>query len=313
VAAHPTVSLIIATDELQTLSHVLPYFRAQTIIDEIELVLVAPAGTSTPDSALFDGFAEVRIVEVGSVTPLARARAAGVRAASAPLVLIGETHALPAPDLVETLVAAQAEGWAAVVPGFRNGNPDGAVSWSNLILTYGRLVSAAKRRELDAVPAYNGCFRRELLVDYGPALDDMLDAGSGLSGDLRARGHRFASIGDAVLEHVNVSAPSAWLPERFVCGRAFAYVRMQRWPTWRRVAYVAAAPLLPVPFLRTAFGVWRRMRRETPPLTLPALVVGAMAWCAGEACGYARGLGGAAERVTEYELHRFHYVRGAHR
>jgi hypothetical protein len=313
VAAHPTVSVIIATDELSTLSHVLPRFRAQTIANDIELVVVAPPGKIPPGSPLLHGFADVRIVEVDSVTPLARARAAGVRAASAPLVLIGETHALPAPNLVETLVAAQAEGWAAVVPGFRNGNPDGAVSWSNLILTYGRLVSAARRRELDAVPAYNGCFRRQLLLDYGPALDDMLDAGSGLSGDLRARGHRFASIGDAVLEHVNISAPSAWLPERFVCGRAFANVRMQRWPTWRRVAYVALAPLLPMPFLRTAFGIWRRLRREAPPLTLPALVVGAMAWCAGEACGYARGLGGAAERVTEYELHRFDYIRRAQR
>jgi hypothetical protein len=314
VAVDPTISVVLATDELQTLSCVLPYFRAQTVVGEIELVLVAPTTASiTPDSALLDGFGDVRIVAIDSVTPLGRARAAGVRAASAPLVLIGETHALPAPDLVEKLVAAHAEGWAVVVPGFRNANPDGAVSWSNLILTYGRLVSAEERRELNAVPTYNGCFRRDLLLDYGPALDGMLDAGSGLSGELRASGHRFASIGDAVLEHVNVSAPSAWLPERFVCGRAFANARMQRWSRWRRVAYVAAAPLLPAAFLRTAFRTWRRLRRETPLLTLPAVVGGALAWGAGEACGYASGIGGAAERVTEYELHRFDYIRGASR
>jgi hypothetical protein len=314
VAAHPTVSVVLATDELQTLSHVLPYYRAQTVADELELVIVAPSTASISlDSALLEGFVDVRIVEVDSVTPLAQARAAGVRATTAPLVLIGETHALPAPDLVEKLVAAQAEGWAVVVPGFRNANPDGAVSWSNLILTYGRLVSTAKRRELDAVPSYNGCFRRELLLDYGPALDGMLDAGSGLSGELRARGHRFASIGDAVLEHVNVSATSAWVPERFVCGRAFADARMRRWTTWRRVAYVAAAPLLPVPFLRTAFRTWRRLRRETPLLTLPAVFAGSVVWTAGEVCGYARGIGGAAERVTEYELHRLRYIRGASR
>lgn len=98
-----------------------------------------------------------------------------------------------------------------------------------------------------------------------------------------------------------------------MCGRAFAYARTRRWPTWRRIVYVAAAPLLPVPFLRTAFRTWRRLRRETPLLTLPALVVGSVAWAAGEVCGYARGIGGAAERVTEYELHRFDYIRGASR
>jgi len=313
VASPPTISVILATDELQTLSDVLPYYRAQTIAGEIELVLPAPKGTIAEESPLFEGFADVRIVDVDSVTPLARARAAGVRAASAPLVLIGETHAFPAPDLVEKLVAAQAEGWAVVVPGFRNGNPDGAVSCSNLILTYGRLVSSTKRRELEAVPSYNGCFRRGLLLDYGPALDDMLDAGSGLSGELRARGHRFASVGDAVLEHINVSASSAWLPERFVCGRAYAYARARRWPARRRALYVAAAPLLPIPFLRTAFRTWRRLRRQSPLLTAPALIVGSIAWAAGEVCGYARGIGGAAERVTEYELHRLEYIRGASR
>jgi hypothetical protein len=312
VAAQPTVSVVLATDELETLSHVLPRYRAQTIASGLELVLVVPESASIQlDSNLLEVFGDVRIERVDSITQLGPARAAGVRAASAPFVLIGETHALPAPDLLEKLVAAHQEGWAVVVPGFRNANPDGAVSWSNLILTYGRLVSTSRRRELDAVPAYNGCFRRELLLDYGPALGDMLDPGSGLSGELRAAGHRFASVGDAVLEHVNVSAFSAWLPERFVCGRAYASTRMRRWTAVRRAAYVAAAPLLPLFFLKTAFRTWRRLRRETPLLTVPAMVVGAFAWGAGEACGYASGIGGAAERVTEYELHRFEYIRGA--
>ena len=62
---------------------------------------------------------------VRSVNHLPEARAAGVRAASAPIVFIGETHSYPQPGWAEALLTAFEGPWAAVVPAIGNANPNG--------------------------------------------------------------------------------------------------------------------------------------------------------------------------------------------
>jgi hypothetical protein len=79
-ARDPRLSVILATDRYATIRNVVARLTAQTVLDEIELVIVAPPGAMVDlDAPSVHGFAAVRLVETDTVLPLAPARAAGVR------------------------------------------------------------------------------------------------------------------------------------------------------------------------------------------------------------------------------------------
>ena len=125
VAASPRLSVILVTDRYETVRRMVESLAAQTRPEEVELVFVAPANAGIPvDAAELRLFAAVQVVEVDSVQRLARARAVGVRAATAPLVYLAETHAFPQPGFVEEVILAHDLGWSAVVPAVGNANPD---------------------------------------------------------------------------------------------------------------------------------------------------------------------------------------------
>ena len=92
----------------------------------------------TIDSSQLDGFGAVRVAPVPAPLSLPRARATGVRAASAPIVFVGETHCFPEPDMCNRLLAGFTdEHCAAVVPAIVNANPKTALSWASYLTDYG--------------------------------------------------------------------------------------------------------------------------------------------------------------------------------
>jgi hypothetical protein len=311
--ACPQMSVVLVTDAYETIRAVARRLSRQTVCDELELVLVVPA--TSPES--FDepdlaGFHAVRVVRVDSLCPLARARAVGVRAASAPVVQIGETHAYPDAGWAEALIQSHSEGWSAVAPAMSNANPDGPISWANLILDYGSWLDALPGGEIESTPTYNTAYKRSLLLQLGPQLEAALSGGNDLSLALRSGGHRSCLAAAARLAHANVSRPGAWLHQRFIIGLVRASERRRGWPRARRLIYVLASPIIPGLLLaRTARTVRAlRDRHLLPPLTLPAMVIGAALMGAGEMVGYAGGGGvAAANRLDEYELHKVRYIR----
>ena len=305
----PAISMVLAADSDEALSEVLASLRSQSAAERLEVVIVAPRESPlTIGSGADWPFASLQVVAVDSIVPLREARAAGVRAATAEAVVVGETHAFPLEGWAEALIEALRGPWAAVVPLIEDANPDNAISWSNFLLTYGPWMNPPAR-EVDRAPEQNAVYRRNLLLEYGPLLPQKLDPGGGLDADLRARGLRLYLEPAARIRHVNVSSPGAWLPERFFYGRAFAALRAQRWSRARRLTYAAAFPAIVGAFLaqsvrRTAGPGWWR---GVPRLTIPALVMGVVAWAAGEALGYLSG-GRSEARGCEYEVNRRLYV-----
>src|SRR6476469_6688062 len=106
-AIRPELSVILVTDRYETIRKVISHLRQQTVRDKLEIVIVAPKGQALEfEPFAFQEFAAVRLIEADSVLPLAEPRAAGVRVASAPIVVIGETHAYPHPEWAEALIKA---------------------------------------------------------------------------------------------------------------------------------------------------------------------------------------------------------------
>ena len=306
------LSIILVTDRYRTIRPVLARLRAQAARPQLEIVLVIPEGHAfEPEPGTLEGFGGVRCVEVPAIVPLAAARVAGIHAATAPVVVIGETHSFPLAGWAEALIEAHAGPWAVVVPGFVNANPESALSWAAFIRDYGLWVEGLPAGPLGAIPAYNIAVKRDVLLALDGRLEEMISHGDVLLESLRAAGHRACFHPAAAIEHANVSRPRAWLAQRFVTGRVLGASRARRWSAARRLLYLCGSPLIPAVILRRLSAPVRQVlrSRRVPAGTLPALALGAVASAAGETVSYL--LGGGPElvrRSDEYELFKLRYT-----
>lgn len=304
----PLLSVVIWTpDDFGTVRKTVSHLHAQTAREVLELVIVAPSRRRLrPDESLLGGFARHRFVESGARS-IGRANAVGIRSATAPLVALAEDHCFPDPDWAEKLIEAHRGPWAAVGPCVRNANPGTAVSWADLLIGYGPWLAPGTAGEVDFLPGHNSSYKRDILLDYGERLGEMMDSETLLHWDLRRHGHRLYLEPAARVAHTNFSRWSSWLPAQFHNGRLFAGRRAAGMSKVRRLLYVAGAPLIPlVRLARTARRcgavLWRRWS------CLPALVVGLVADGAGQMLGYARGAGDALRRVARLESRRVDHV-----
>ena len=307
---------MLATDRYETIRPVVAHLRRQTVRDQLELVLVGPF-RSTPAAyeSELEGFAGVRIVEVDTVIPLARARAAGVRAASAPLVFIGETHSYARPECMEAFLRAHTAGWSVVVPGFANANPHGTLSWASFALDYGAWWEGLPAKEISFAPCYNVVGKRSVFLEFGDQLERVFSHGDEYLTGLRERGHSISFEPAASVAHLNGSIAAMWRL-RYIAGRVRGADRGAEWPIWRRVAYVLGSPLIPaVLFWRLREPLAALRARAGMPTGTPFVLGAILAVTAcGEMVGYAAGAGSEAERrVDEFEFHKTRFVKRSHR
>lgn len=168
---------------------------------------------------------------------------------------------------------------------------------------------AGDQRETEAVASYNAAYKRAALLELGDELESLLEPGSSLHEELRARGGRFLHEPAARIHHLNISRPRPWLVERYLGGRLFGASRSRSWPRRRALLYAAGSPLVgPLRLVRTLRAA--RSAGSLPPTFVPALVLACLVWAVGEGLGYARGAtAGNMGRMLEYEQHKFRYVR----
>lgn len=304
----PQLSVIlVATGSYAIVRKTVEHLRAQTAAAHIELVFVAasldvPAADMTP-------FACWRLVPLNPIRSIGVANAAGVAAASAPIVALAEDHCFPEPSWAANILAAHHGPWAAVGPVVKNANPASALSWADYFIGYGPWAWPSPSREADFLPGHNSSYRRDLLLAYGGQLGNMLEAETLLHWDLRAKGHRLYLDAAIVTAHTNYSRWRTWLKVQYLGGRVFGGSRLAAQSTLKRLAYAAASPLIPlVRFLRitqtvTRTNLWSQWLRS-----LPALAIGLTLDAAGQFTGYLAGPGHAMQSLAPYEFGRVHHV-----
>ncbi|MGH7696181.1 MAG: hypothetical protein ACRENH_14440 [Gemmatimonadaceae bacterium] len=303
--------MIVLTDDFATIRRVVEHLSAQSIGGDVELVVVCP---SVKDLELPAGatsaLGRVTVVEC-SLLPLGTARASAVRAATAPIIVLGETHAFPAPDWAEQLIRAHDGPWQSVAPGMLNANPESARSWSGFLMDYGRWLAKRPAGEIAEPPAYNASWKREALLRLEDRLPLMLEPGGPLDQQLVDRGAGFYHEPKAGVAHLNIAAPlSAWAAERYWGGRLFGARRSRAWPLLRRLVYFAGAALVPLlRMVRTRPAIADARRgSDLPRGTTFVIAVGCLLWALGEAMGYIAGEGRSESRMLEYELHKERYT-----
>ena len=309
----PSISVVVvAFVNYSSVRRVVRHLRAQTIRNQVELVLVSPSAEAmtTCTSEEQRGFHSVRMLYVGKIEDREVASAAGIRAAASNVVALCEDHAFPEPEWCERLVEAHAGPYAAVGPAVLNGNP-GFFSWTNMLLSYGGWPITMKRGEVADIPLHNSSFKRDVLSSYGDELAHLLSRSGGLLKRLRDDGHKLYFEPAARIHHVNPSKAGSTLSLRIMAGRLYAASRAssEKWSPVKRLLYTAASPALPA--IRVAASRWAlfggRKGTDAVPF-LPPLCIGLALDSLGQAIGYALGPGDTAEVLARFELVREKHV-----
>jgi hypothetical protein len=308
----PKISVVVLTpDCYATIRQTMRCLCAQTICDDIEVVVVAPSKECLIDDRGELGMIKHQVVEVGPIKSTAAARATGVRRACAAVIAFAEDHSFPAADWAENLVASHQGPWAAVGPAMCNANPREALSWTNLAIEYGLWLDPVPSGPVDHLPGHNSSYKRDLLLDYGDELEAMLEAESILHWDLRAKGNRLYLNAKAKTYHLNYSLLRPTLVLRFLGGRLFAAARGRKWPFWHRLLFGLGSPLIP---FRRGHRIVRDLRRAGHLSLfkfqiLFLLPLGLAADAFGEMWGYFFGGGQAMAGLTEMEFKRHRFMK----
>lgn len=305
------LSVVLVTDEYETIEGVIDAFDAQTAKDAVEVVIVMPsAAAATVDESRLTGFAGFHIVKVDSILPMPPARAAGVRACTAPVIFIGETHSYPHPDFARVIIDAHEGPWDIVVPGLDNANPSGRRSWASFLLDYGYWLSGLPDSPVSSGPTWNASYKSEVLLELDAILDHALSSGDELPMALRERNRKFYFASGAKLGHTNLEK-RGWLDERFLSGLVVGANRGGRWSRLRRLFYFAASPLIPFVLVYRNVDSMRHLYRQgkLPAGSAAVIATSAIVRSFGEAVGYARGISeNEMRRMEEYELKKTSYV-----
>lgn len=309
VTSRVALSYVVVTDQYRTIRRVLDALRAQTARDRLELVVVVPQGVELPEIDRRE-FGGVRIVERASVWPMPHSRAAGARAATAPMIFLGETHSFPAPGFAQAIIDASTLAWDVLVPGIGCANPATAVSYSNYLMDYGTWSPTLPGGEIPIGPTWNVVYRRDVLLGFGEQLDRLLSHSDEMPVAVRAAGLRTRFAPAAVITHANVNKARWWFEQRYLAGLLVGGSRRQRFRASKRLLYLAASPLIPAILVRRLSRAIAAGRRQgMPRLTIPALLAGTVFRSFGEMVAYLRGASPTSQdRMDEFELHKLEYT-----
>lgn len=299
--------VLFTPDTFETIRKTVSHVANDASARSIELLI----GCTDPDTVAVDpnavlSFHSVRIVRCDMTPGSGEGRALAIKEASAQVVVFGEDHCFPQPGWAAALLSAHQQPYAAVGPVVSNANPEGLVSWADLLMGYGPWLAPGSSGERDHLPGHNSSYNRDILLGLGDALPLLMEAESTLHWRLRDQGHRLFQQAEAQVAHTNFARWTTWLPVSYHAGRVFSAVRTATWTPWRRIAFFICSPL--IPFVRLG----RHLRQAIAaglPVTLvlrimPVLLAGLFANAAGEAIGSILGTGQSRSTLVQWDFHR---------
>lgn len=239
----------------------------------------------------------VKLLSFDEPKTIPELRAAGVFAATGPVVALIEDHCLVAPGWADRLEAAQADGREVAGGPIRNRATERIRDWAAFFCEYSAVMEPMPRGAVPGLPGMN--------VSYGPealaAIDDLLREGrweTWLHPRLQERGFELWCEPDAVVEHDKDFGLGEFLSQRYHYSRSYAGMRNSDLGA-RRVLYALGTPLLvPLLYARMARNVFARGRaRREFVLATPLVLLYVTIWALGEAVGYAVGGGRSLLRV----------------
>lgn len=312
-------AILVTDDRYTTMQRSISYLLKQTVIDQIELVMVCPRRDRLmPAIDEVEQFGSYQVVETGAALSSGQMMAEGIRASRSPAVFYFESHHFPPPNTAEVAIREVVErGRPAVGFAMLPANP-GLVAWAHLYGQFGAAVGPVKAGPVKRLGGHHAAYRKDVLMEYDSVLSDLLDNEAVLYELFGRRGIELYLVSDADIPHMQLSDFASYFRHEYLAQRIFgaARARVLRWSLGRRLLYVAGAPLIPFVRLRRSVADIRRTgrSRELLPQIIPVIFCANVGGAIGEAMGYAWG-DRARHKVRRMaiELDRYAFVSEADR
>jgi hypothetical protein len=310
-ASAPALSAIMLVNgPYDSVRRTMSYLQAQTVAEQMEIILVTPSYEQLKlEESELACFHSWRVVEIGEITSIARGYVAGISQANAPIVALTQDHAFPDNKWAELFIAAHQQHWAAVGPKMGNGNPNTMISWADFYISYGEWAHPASSGAVRHLPGHNSSYKRDILIEYGNELEDLLEAESVLHRRLKSHGYELMLEPGTCTLHVNYATWASWMRKRYYQGRQFVSAWAKSWSWARRLLFMFATPLV------VCLRLWRLQRHICRGKAFgflicltPALLLGLLAEGAGHIVGCAAGRGNCIEKMTRYEFDRLKHA-----
>ena len=301
----PLSVVLVAGSQRPRAQRVLDALAAQTVAGDLEVVVIDVSPPPVPSLDTRD--LRAQYVRRPDITRWGAARVEGVRAASADVVAFIEDHCFPAPTWAEILIETHRGPWVAVGYAFTNANPGTYVSRSSMMARYGAFAHPARRGPARLLSGNNISYKKQALLEFGPALEGLLAIDFNLQELLARRGAPMFVEARALAAHQNFTSVIKEGRTGHAYCRLLAARRAetQGWGAFRRVAYGLAAPA-GAPVIRLARLIAGMAGRPalwpTVGAGLPAIAVEYLFDATGESLGYLFGVGNAERDTMRWEL-----------
>jgi hypothetical protein len=278
----------------------------QNSLSQMEILIMdcSPPGTPPLDGS--DHPCVLTIKMSRDTTTMAAARAAGVRAARAPLVAFLDEHSFALAGWAEALIDAHQGPWAGV--GGEVYNLSSAMGFADPIylMGHGRWTPPAERKTMDLLPSHDTCYKREILLEYDDDLELLLMAEPVLMWKLREDGYELLLEPNVKSMH-GYTVNALTLVAFYAWNRCFGYARARvfEWSLLKRWLHAFLAPLIP---WARALQIGKGLAQNAPQrlwvfvIGLPFILIAQYAASFGEAIGYVFGKGSAEILFTQSHL-----------
>jgi GT2 family glycosyltransferase len=259
-------------------------------------VVVADCTDAETRARVGAGWPSVTVLAFDEPTSVPALRAAGIFAATRPLVAVLEDHCVVGEGWAAALERAM-DGAAAAGGPIDNHGRARIRDWAAFLFEYSAFLGPGVPGEDRTLPGMNVCYSGAAVE----AMADLLRSGrweSWLHSRLAERGLVLRWVPDASIEHDMDFDVGSFVAQRFHYARSYAAMRNPDLG-WRRLLHLVTAPLLVVLlYARVVRNVLRSGRhRGKLVLATPLLFLYTSVTAAGEAVGYAIGGGRSLLRV----------------
>jgi len=267
----------------ESVAAALDAWDAQTCRDQLEVIVLCPAKPAA-------GAASQHVILETGTDFLHEARASAARAATADFIMFAEDHCLPDPDCMDWIIKRLDEGWDGVGPALRPGDP-GVISHGAFLISYAQWM-LPESGPVAHLPGHNAAVRRQLVIERGEELPDLLIASMFLMAKLHSLGCRFFLEERARMRHFDAIDWQASRQIFFAVGQACGAVRLRRSSVIGRILYGIVTPVTAARHFSRGFIQQARLgtRGGFSVASLLASAYFASLWAIGETVGAWRGL-----------------------
>jgi hypothetical protein len=249
----PKLSVILpALLGYDTVLAALDSWEAQSCRDQLEIIVLCP--TAAEAGPLRSG----QVVIATGSRYLHQARLAAILQASADHVMLAEDHCLPDRFWAQAMLDRLAEGWDAIGPALRSGNPTSNWTRAAFVLGYGQWMIPVAAGPISALPGHNTVLRKKPLLELGPELERELLVAAFLLRRLHGQGQRFYLEDRATMRHFDVSNWKKSMQIFCRVGFGFGAIRTCRWPRAGRILYWLSTPAIAARHWWRALTQYRR-------------------------------------------------------